>query len=186
MMNSLVDVYNWLLAHPQLALTIFTALAGTGEAARRYRRTGQVPLSTLPWRAFRRLYYRLRKHFFTVRRPKKPTFTLDGSGLEAVRTRLGEDSYEPGWPLSYYYYGEDLNARRYYFQPDAEYPHRQIHIRGFELDDDSVELLAHDEPAPKHHPRAHLNEVDIHDATEWLEGQWRTQSIDPRTYTIDE
>ena len=176
------DVLAWIVTHPELASTVVTAVAGVGAGARHYRRTGRVPLTTLPWRALRRLFYRVRKHVFTVRRPRTPTFVPSNTTLEDIRSRLGEDSYQPGWPLSYHYYGEDLNARRYYLAPTAEYPHRQLHVRGFELQDGSVELMAHDEPAPIHHPRAHLQEVDIHDATPWLESAWTSPALDPRTF----
>lgn len=171
----------WALENPERALTILTALAGTIGGARHYRRTGKLPLSTLPWRAYRRLFYTLRKRFFTVPRPRKPSFT-PREDLEAIRTRLGKESFEPGWPLSYRYHGEDLNARRYFYDPSRELPHRQLHIRGFQLDDGSVELIAHEEPAPKHHPRAHLKEVDMADTTAWLESAWASPALDPRTF----
>lgn len=174
------DLLALAVEHRELVATVVTLLAGTGGTVRHYQRTGRLPLATLPWRAYRRLFYQARKRFFTVPRPRKPTYTPPES-LEEIRTRLGGESYEPGWPLSYRYHGEDLNARRYFFDPEADNPHRQLHIRGFQLDTGDVELLAHEEPAPKHHPRAHLEERDMHDATQWLQDAW-TSSLDPRTF----
>jgi hypothetical protein len=179
---TLQRVLAWLLAHPDVVATLATALLGTGASVRHYRRTGNLPLRTLPWRAFRRLAYRLRRHLWTVPRPAKQGFVVQDS-VDAIRTRLGRESFEPGWPLSYHYHGEDLNARRYYLDPGAEYPHRQLHIRGFTLEDGAgVELLVHDEPAPKHHPRAHLREEDLADAREWLADAWPSPALDPRTF----
>jgi hypothetical protein len=171
----------WLLEHRELAITLLTLLTGTAGSVRHYRRTGRLPLRTLPWRAYRRLFYTLRKRYFTVPRPTKEALQVNTS-IDDVRTRLGEESFEPGWPLSYRYHGEDLNARRYFYDPSRDLPHRQLHIRGFELDSGNVELLAHEEPAPKHHPRAHLEESDMHDATPWLESAWRSPALDPRTF----
>ncbi|MDL0127087.1 hypothetical protein [Halobacterium salinarum] len=176
------DLLAWAIENRELAITLLTVLTGTGGTVRHYQRTGRLPLSTLPWRGLRRLFYRARKHFFTVRRPKQPSFT-PVDPIDAVRDRLGRESYQPGWPLSYHYYGEDLNARRYVFDPDAEHPHRQLHIRGFELDNGSVELIAHEEPDPIMHPRAHLAEQDMHDATPWLKDAWTASAgLDPRTF----
>lgn len=176
------ELLAWATRHPSFLFTILTALAGTGGAARHYRKHGTLPLSSLPWRAYRRLYYTLRRRFFTVPRPRKPTYTPQDVDVDTIRTRLGRESFESGWPLSYRYHGEDLNTRRYYLAPDADYPHRQIHIRGFQLESGDVELIAHDEPAPKHHPRAHLQESDMHDATEWLREAWESPALDPRTF----
>lgn len=176
------DILQWLTQHPQLAITILTALAGSGQAARHYRRTGKIPLSTLPWRAFRRLAYNARKRFFTVPRPRKREFIVD-STLDDVRNRLASESYQPAWILSYKYHGEDLNTRRYYHDPDREYPHRQIHIRGFQLqNENAIALIAHEEPAPEYHPRVHLQDSDMADATRWLQAQWDSPALDPRTY----
>lgn len=175
------DIARWLTAHPQLAITIATTLAGTGQAARHYRKTGTIPLSTLPWQAFRRLAYQLRRRFFQVPRPRKREFILNTS-LDDVRNRLASESYQPAWILSYHYHGEDLNTRRYYQDPNREYPHRQIHVRGFQLQDDSIALIAHEEPAPEYHPRIHLQESDMQDATQWLQTQWESPALDPRTF----
>ena len=161
----------------QTLIALVAAVAGT---APRYRKTGQVPLSTLPWRAIRQLVYQFRRRFFSVERPDTQPFVVDAS-LDDVQELLAEQSYNPGWMLSYRYYGEDLNTRRYFYDPTRPHPHRQMHIRGFETSD-GVELIAHEEPAPEHHPRAHLKEVDIHPATEWVDRNWTDRNLDPRGY----
>ena len=176
------ELLTWLVENRDLAITLFTLLAGTGGAARHYRKTGRVPLATLPWRAFRRLAFAFRRRYFTVKRPRKRGTIIESQGLEAIRTRLGKESFTSGWPLSYRYKGEDLNARRYFLDPSRELPHRQLHVRGFELSDGSVELIAHEEPDPVRHPRAHLKESDMADATPWLEDAWASKSLDPRTF----
>ena len=169
------------MSNPELASTLTSVLLGVGTAGVHYRRTGRVPLSTLPLRAFRRLFYQLRRRFFTVPRPRIRAFQT-GDTLEDIRERLGTESFEPAWPFSYKYHGEDLNARRYFYDPQADYPHRQLHIRGFQLADGTVELIAHEEPAPKHHPLPHLEETDIHNATQWLQSAWKSTALDPRTF----
>lgn len=171
----------WAAAHPELATALTTAVAGSGRAAQQFHRTGKIPLATLPWRALRRLAYAARKRFFTIPRPRKKPFVVDEE-LSSIRDRLATESFEPAWALSYRYHGEDLNARRYYFDSEADYPHRQIHVRGFELERGAVELQAHDEPAPKHHPKAHLQEVAMRDATDWIGEAWERPSLDPRTF----
>ena len=159
-------------------LALATASAGT---AVQYRRTGRVPLTGVPWRALRRVFYAARRRWFTVPQPDI-TPAVVKAGVNDVRATLAEQSYNPGWPLSYRYYGEDLNARRYYYDPTRAHPHRQLHIRGFLTDEGSVELIAHDEPAPEHHPRAHLLVVDLHDATAWVGEIWSSENLDPRGF----
>jgi len=182
-MLTLKTVLAWLLAHPDLAVTIATALAGGAGAARHYRKTGQLPLRTLPWRALRRIGYQLRKRYFTTPKPTDDRMGVIQGDLDEVRNALGAQSYEPGWPLSYHYKGEDLNARRYYYDPDREYPHRQLHIRGWTAGDETVDVDAHDEPSPLQHPRAHLREVDMADATAWVTDSYDTgNGLDPRGF----
>ena len=172
---------DWALAHAELAMTVGTMLGGVLGAGQHYRRTGRVPLSALPWRAFRRLFYVARRHLFTVRRPDQTPVVLEDTTIEDVRTRLGRESFTLGFPLSYHYYGEDVNASRYYYDPTAEYPHRRMHARGFRAGS-TVQVLTHDEPDPWHHPFAHIKEVDVHDATTWFREAWRSPALDPRTF----
>ncbi|NHN40550.1 hypothetical protein G9C85_02715 [Halorubellus sp. JP-L1] len=176
------DVLIWLLAHPDLTATVATALAGSAGAARHYRKTGRVPLSSLPWRALRRLGYHLRRRFFSTPKPPIDALGAIQGNLEDVRVALGQQSYEPGWLLSYHYKGEDLNARRYFYDPSLEYPHRQLHIRGWDRGD-HVAIDAHEEPAPLQHPRAHLREVDMQDATAWVTDAYDAgNGLDPRGF----
>ncbi len=154
-------------ANQQTVAAGVSLLVGLLTAYRRYQRTGHITLSRLPWRAFRRLVFEFRRTFFTVAKPDKPSFTVD-MRLDTVRATLGNQSYNPAWPLSYNYHGEDYNARHYYYDVGREYPHRQIHVRGFEREDGAVEVMAHEEPAPEHHPKAHLREDDMRPANEWV------------------
>jgi len=166
------------LAQSPLGKAVLALIGAVSGTAVQYRKTGQIPLSGLPWRALRRLLYAARRRWFTVPRPDTDAVVVEES-LEEVRATLAEASYNPGWPLSYKYYGEDLNARRYFFDPTRAHPHRQLHIRGFETPD-GVELVAHEEPAPEHHPRAHLKELDMHPATTWVGETWESKNLDPR------
>ncbi|WP_135807347.1 hypothetical protein [Halorussus marinus] len=168
------------LANSQLVQALVALIIGGAGTVHRYQKTGRIPLSTLPWRALRRTLYAVRRRWFTVERPSGDPTIVDES-LDDVRDALAAASYNPGWPLSYHYYGEDLNARRYFRDPTRPHPHRQIHIRGFETAD-GVELIAHEEPAPEHHPRAHLKEVDMHDSTQWLADVWDAKNLDPRGF----
>ncbi len=169
------------LAQSPLGKAILTLVGALSGTAVQYRRTGTVPLADVPWRAFRRILYAIRRRWFTVDRPNNAVTSINASITE-IRDRLAEQSYNPGWPLSYRYYGEDLNARRYFYDPTRPHPHRQLHIRGFETADGAVELTAHEEPAPEHHPRAHLKELDMHDATDWVDDTWESKNLDPRGF----
>ncbi|WP_135852621.1 hypothetical protein [Halorussus salinus] len=168
------------LAQSPLGKALGALVLGLTGTLARYRQTGRVPLSGLPWRALRRTLYAVRRRWFTVSKPDRDPVVLDTT-IEDLHDMLAEKSYNPGWPLSYRYYGEDLNARRYYFDATRPHPHRQLHIRGFQTDD-GVEVHAHEEPAPEHHPRAHLKELDMHPATDWVETAWTNTDFDPRTF----
>lgn len=179
------EVALWVLSNPEVAAALVTTLAGAGGAARHYRRTGTVPLRTLPWRALRVLIYRLRRHLFTTSAPAADDLVTVDESLETVATRIGRQSYELQWPLSFHYRGEDLNARRYYYDPSREYPHRQLHIRGWERDDGSVDLYAHEEASAIHHPRRHLSGHDMAPATTWVgERYGNANGLDPRGFDI--
>lgn len=125
---------------------------------------GRFSLTDLPWRFIRRAAYALRRRLFTVAKPDKDGIVVTLS-IDEIRLLLGVNYFNPRWALSYQYHGEDLNMRRYYYDPDRDLPHRQVHVRGFEVAD-GVQLLAHEEPAPEHHPRAHLRSKDMRDATQ--------------------
>lgn len=151
----------------QLIAAIVSLLTGLAALYRRTQSGGRIRLRDLPWRAFRRVLYSLRRYLVPVSKPDAPTLTTDKS-LDTVENILGDKSYNPDWPLSYYYHGEDYNARLYYKDLQRKYPHRQVHVRGFVQNDGSVELMAHEEPAPEHHPKAHLREHNMQDATDWV------------------
>lgn len=175
------EVLTWLLAHPDLAMALLAVLGGGAPALHRYRRTGQVPLGALPWRAIRRLVYAIRR---THGRYPKPTDRIRTVDLEpaTVRERLGRQSYELEWPLSYHYASEDINARRYLLDESREYPHRQLHIRAWDRGD-RTEIYAHEEPSAIHHPRAHIRSTDMTDATAWVVDRIdNANGLDPRGF----
>lgn len=123
-------------------------------------RESKMDIRDIPWRTFRRSVYEFRKHFFTKEKPDVPTLMVEHS-VETVSGEFGMEFLNPKWPLSYRYYGEDYNARRYFYDKSKEYPHRQLHIRGFEKENGKLELMAHVESAPEHHPKAHLKEKEL-------------------------
>ena len=173
----------WLTSHPEFAVTVATGVTALGGTIRLYQQTGEMPLTQLPWRVIRRLVYTFRRRLFTVDAPPRTTLVFDD--IATVTERLGRQSYESAWPLSYHYKGEDLNTRRYLFNPDREYPHRQLHIRGFERADGRTALYAHEEPSALHHPKAHLREEDMHDATDWVGERYDNgNGLDPRGFKI--
>lgn len=173
----------------EVIAAVITLVAGLAGAYRYYRRTGKLPLATLPWRAFRKLFYTLRVEFATKGRPNTKR-DLPGT-LDEITDELAIHSYEPGWPLSYHYHGEDVNLRRYYYDPDAEYPHRQMHVRLWERKNGSVFQYTHDEPSAIHHPKAHIRDKNMKDATEWFAEAYdgkggRSLTLDPRCFDPDD
>jgi hypothetical protein len=138
-------------------------------------------IQELPWRTIRRLMYEMREHFFTHEKPDAPTVTV-GASVEEISGRLGIEFLNPKWPLSYHYYGEDYNARRYFYDESKEYPHRQLHIRGFEQENGKLELMAHTEPAPEHHPKIHLSNEEV----DWVKGNSGLARLLQNTGFLDE
>jgi hypothetical protein len=180
------NAVEWAVSHPELAASIGTLLTGGAEAARRYRRSGSLPsaLAQLPWKAIRRLGYAARRHLGSYPKPSAEALATINANLATVEQRLGTQSYEPGWPFSYHYEGEDLNARRYYYDGEREYPHRQLHIRGWEMDG-AVAIDAHEEPSTIQHTRVHIQSTDMHDATEWAAQRLEdgnANGLDPRGF----
>lgn len=164
--DTLARLVEWVLAHPELAIAIALVLLGGGDALREYRRTGRFPYRSLPWRAIRRVAYAARVRWFQYPKPDARTETVP-IPIDDIRERLGRQGYEPAWLLSLHYSGEDLNCRRYVLDRDKEYPHRQIHIRGWDHDGET-ELYAHEEPSALHHPRVHLKSTDLTDCSTWV------------------
>jgi len=161
-------------------LTLLGAiLFGLLEAVRQYKTTGRLRLLSLPLRSFKRLIYELRRTFFT-HPAKNHTQAPVSLSLGALRIMIGEQSYELEWPLSYRYEGEDLNARRYYYDPENTLPHRQVHIRAWETEN-GVEIYAHEEPSPIQHPVAHLKSADMVDVTNRVVNRLgNPNGLDPR------
>lgn len=156
---------------PDLAITIIMLAMGMVESARRFRETGKIPYRELPWAAKRELFRWFRQSYFTVDKPDGPSFTVDRT-LNDVETSLMTMGFVPDWPLSYMYGGEDGNLRRYFYDPSKDLPHRQIHVRLFEVQG-GVEVMAHTEPDPYHHPKEHLASTDMENeaAVEWTKRQ---------------
>lgn len=103
----------------------------------------------------------LRKTFFTRPRSECPAFRIPAGKAELVRL-LGRHHFSPGWELSYNYHGEVLNMRR------AEYHDHasgrvwwQVHVRGYEGPDGTLELTSHFETDPSEHPDAHVRLVGL-------------------------
>jgi len=155
----------------QLEIIGILVALGTGlaETYRQYRKTGRFRLVSLPFRSFKRLIYYIRG--YVLRRPQKPTGDeiepLPGYTLDEAKELFAKQSYEPEWPLSYAYKGEDANLRRYYYNDSFELPHRQMHIRLWN-DGDGLEQHTHEEPSAIHHPKGHLSAGTQNNATQWL------------------
>lgn len=114
----------------------------------------------------------MREHLFAREKPDSPSVMVAHS-VQEVSGRLGVEFLNPKWPLSYHYYGEDYNARRYFYDESKEYPHRQLHIRGFEKENGKLELIAHTEPAPEHHPKIHLSNEEVN----WEKGTFGLKKL---------
>lgn len=175
----------WAASNPELATALATLVTGLLEAGRRYRKAGRLPLSGLPWRAVRRLFFEVRKRWFWTSKPLHNRLRTVDMTLAEFRDRVARQSYEPEWPLSYRYRGEDCNARRYFYDASREHPHRQLHIRAWERDDGRTDVHAHEEPSALHHPKAHLRERDMTSATSWVASRARNgNGLDPRGFEV--
>lgn len=153
----------------QVVVVLFTGLA---SAYRYYRKTGKLPLGKIPFTAIRKLLYTARVVFFTFDGP--PSTKDVDANLSTFETALGVQSYTIDWPFSFHYKGEDMNAARYYYDPEAKYPHRQVHIRAWN-EKDGVKAYAHDEPSALHHISAHIRGVDKHNVTKWVVQNWDSE-----------
>lgn len=149
-----------------------------GDSARKLAREHgtrdwhSMNIRDIPWRFVRRTGYEMREHFFAREKPDSPSVMVAHS-VQEVSGRLGVEFLNPKWPLSYHYYGEDYNARRYFYDESKEYPHRQLHIRGFEKENGKLELIAHTEPAPEHHPKIHLSNEEVN----WEKGTFGLKKL---------
>ena len=110
----------------------------------------------LPWHLLRKTALELRKSWFSKDRPRHAYYLVDATPAE-VSYRLLKHYFRPGWSLSYHYRGEQLNAARATLAPPKhEEMVFQTHIRGY-VHGGMVELMAHYEPCPLSHPKAHLH-----------------------------
>lgn len=113
-------------------------------------------LRKFPWRAFRTTMFTLRRTVFTSPKPEPEVIVYD-TNCSKLSDKFGRIGYDQKWPLSYYYYGEDLNVRRAdkLFDDDIHY---QFHFRGWDLDGNKLGLSAHHELNPINHPKGHIFE----------------------------
>lgn len=138
-----------------------------------------MDLRDLPWRALRRSLYLVRRAYFSVPRPDtngllvaNPSGT-DRPLLDRIRAVLGEQHFAPNhW--SYLYRGETLNVRRVIHDETrvVGLEYFQEHIRGFPHPG-GLELIAHFEPDPVEHSRAHLSDQYV----DWEEGMDRLTAV---------
>ncbi|QPL12254.1 hypothetical protein HrrHc1_165 [Halorubrum phage Hardycor1] len=171
------------------AVAAIALLVGLGRVALKYRRTGEVGFSDLPFRAKVRLIRAIRVEYFTKGTPS--TRSPVGEDNDAVTDLLAEHGYIPRWPLSYHYHGEVSNLVRYYYDPDRDLPHRQVHVRLFDREDgeDGVDVYAHEEPFAVLHPVAHVESEDMTDVTAQVVDAYRVARdagdesiLDPRLW----
>jgi len=153
-------------------VAVLSVLLGTAESLRQYKRTGRFRISSLPLRSVKRLIYELRRVFFTIQ-TQHGQQAVDGS-LTEFKDYCAARGYEPEWPLSYRYDGEDANLRRYFYNPEGKYPHRQVHVRAFERGG-QVTIYAQEEPSALHHPIAHLRSNDMDTVTGWVKDQYASR-----------
>lgn len=114
-----------------------------------------VQVRDLPWKAIRRVGFRLRKTFARTNKPNEEHLLVDAP-IDILKDELRKEHFRENWFISYHYKGEDANLAR------AEYKHGtfndlQLHIRLFEREDERTELYAHVELCPIQYPRKHLN-----------------------------
>lgn len=100
----------------------------------------------------------LRKMWFTRFRPSTPSVVVPLSE-DTVTRLLDRNDFVVGWPWSYNYCNEILNRRRIEcIEHPSSLDWRQIHVRGYDHPD-GIELIAHFEPKPRRHPRAHVTRL---------------------------
>lgn len=115
----------------------------------------------LPWPLVRWAIRNFRKHFFTIEQPEVRHLTVSVP-VDEIRVLLGKSHFTPGWKFSYHYFSEDLNMRRpEYNEADLERPWYQTHVRGFELPNGDVKLIAHYEYCPLNYPEPHLHNENL-------------------------
>lgn len=144
---------------PAVVAGVVAVLVGMAGTLRYYQRAGSLPLAKLPWYAVRKLVFVVRMSYFRVGKPPR-TVSVSVPDSEMM-TLLASNGHAPGWPLAYQYQGEEAAYRIYYYDPTAEYPHRQIHTRRF-----ADGIYAHDEPDALHHPKAHIRSNDMTDVSD--------------------
>lgn len=154
---------------PKLIAAGVAFLIALADGIRRYRDDDKIKLSQLPLVELRALLRFVRRKFFTIDKPNHASIVVDHS-VESLTRELGKQGVKPGHSFSYRYDGEVYNAIMYYFDPDRELPHRQIHVRAFPHTD-GLELLCHEEPHWFHHPVAHVksNDMQFEPANRWVQ-----------------
>jgi hypothetical protein len=102
----------------------------------------------------------IRARLFGIPRSDDAVSLVATASRDEVVTALAQHGYTPNWLLSYHYEGEDANLVRFYYDPDSEFPFRQVHVRLFidELPEGEIGIAAHEEASALTHREAHLAE----------------------------
>jgi hypothetical protein len=141
----------------------FAALtAGLLGAAGHYRKTGNLPLGRVPFRAIRDVFGELREEWFGRPRPKGVPAIYTDADPETVDTTLRNAHFEDT-DFSYDYGGQVYDRRRpsgtmQHPEDGREVP-TELHVRAFNTADGGTLLLAHDEANRYEAPGAHLRET---------------------------
>jgi len=141
----------------------FAALgAGLLGAAGHYRKTGNLPLGRVPFRAIRDVFGELREEWFGRPRPKGVPAIYTKVDPEMVDAALRDAHFEDT-DFSYDYSGQVYDRRRpsgvmQHPEDGREVP-TELHVRAFNTADGGTLLLAHDEANRYEAPGAHLREM---------------------------
>jgi hypothetical protein len=141
----------------------FAALAaGLLGAAGHYRKTGNLPVGRVPFRAIRDVFAELREEWFGRPRPKGVPAIYTDADPETVDASLRDAHFEDT-DFSYQYSGQVYDRRRpsgvmQHPEDGREVP-TELHVRAFETADGGTLLLAHDEANRYEAPGAHLRET---------------------------
>ncbi|MFB1066488.1 hypothetical protein [Natrinema sp. H-ect4] len=157
-----------ILQNPELVATAVTLLLGIIDALRRYRKDETLRLHELPLVEIRAVFEAIRKRLCTISKPDHESFIAKDYDVSRLTRELGKQGVKPGHTFSYVYDGEVFNGIMYFYDPDRDLPHRQIHVRAFPHVD-GLELMCHEEPHWYHHPVAHVRSKDMQfePAIEW-------------------
>lgn len=138
-----------------------------------------MDLRNLPWHAIRETFFLIRRAGFARDPPDVPGVIVSNPSGETrpladrIERLLGARYFEPDeW--SYYYYDETINLRRAFCDDDRIDGLRwhHDHVRGFDHPA-GLMLVAHLEPEPIAHPKAHLSDNHV----DWEAGLERLMAV---------